>query len=228
MDPSQTMESPLKKLPWKMLLTRIVVLAALTASALAQTNLIPNPEFSDPKNPLSGWRTAFPYEGWYVANVNYVKPTVINGKSCIVIDLPAGIAGNQGGKIESAFIKAEPGATYRVEVDCMSWDFSVKLHAEAWTHDPKPINKPDKFRVPATEDHPALVMCYRAQLPDPPHQSKNWNTVSREFTVPETVMVGGEEQKPELLSIKAVVYEGTPNAGKSYFTNFKLTKVNEK
>ena len=110
----------------------------------------------------------------------------------------------------------------------MSWDFSVKLHAEAWTHDPKPINKPDKFRVPATEDHPALVMCYRAQLPDPPHQSKNWNTVSREFTVPETVMVGGEEQKPELLSIKAVVYEGTPNAGKSYFTNFKLTKVNEK
>ncbi|MEI8342720.1 MAG: hypothetical protein WCH43_14445, partial [Verrucomicrobiota bacterium] len=201
----------------------LTLLMAITANA--QTNLIPNPGFTDSKNPLYGWRTAFPYEGWYVDNVKYVKPATMNGKSCIVIDLPPGIAGNQGGKIESAFIKAEPGATYRVEVDCMTWDFSAKLHAEAWTHDPKPINKPDKFRVPAAEDHPALVMCYRAQLPDPPDKSKKWGTVSREFTVPETVTVAGEEQKPELLSLKAVVYAGTPNGGKSYFTNFRLTKI---
>jgi len=197
----------------------------LAITAHAQTNLIPNPKFTDAKNPLLGWRTSFPYEGWYVDNVKYVKPAAMNGKSCIVVDLPPGIAGNQGGKIESAFIKAEPGATYRVEVDCMTWDFSAKLFAEAWTHDPKPVTKPDKSRVPAAEDHPALVMCYRAQVPDPPDKSKKWTTASREFTLPETVVVAGEDQQPELLSVKAYVYAGTPNGGKSYFTNFRLTRV---
>ena len=117
----------------------ILLMASLACSALrAQTNLIPNPDFDDLKNPLAGWRTAFPYEGWYVDNVKYVKPDNQQGKTCVVIDLPPGIAGNQGGKIESALLKVEPGATYRVEIDCMTWDFSAKLHAEAWTHDPRP------------------------------------------------------------------------------------------
>ena len=186
---------------------------------------MPNPNFSDPKNPLLGWRTAFPYEPWYVDNVAYVKPSTEQGKTCAIIELPPGIAGNQGGKIESAFVKAEPGATYRVDVDCMTWDFSAKLHAEAWTHDPKPIDKPDKFRVPASSDHPALVMCYRAQIPDPPAGSKVWSATGREFTVPEKIVVAGEEQVPELLSIKVVVYAGTPNGGRSFFTNFRLVKI---
>ena len=68
-------------------------------------------------------------------------------------------------------------------------------------------------------------MCYRAQLPDPPGGAKKWSTVSREFTVPDTVIVAGEEQKPEYISLKAVVYAATPNGGKSYFTNFRLTKI---
>jgi len=191
----------------------------------AQTNLIPNPNFSDPKNPLAGWRTAFPYEPWYVDNVRYVKPATEQGKSCAVIELPPGIAGNQGGKIESAFVKAEPGATYRIDVDCMTWDFSAKLHVEAWTHDPKPVDKPDKFRVPASAGQSALVMCYRAQLPDPSAAGKTWSTTGREFTVPRNVVVAGEEQVPELLSVKAVVFAGTPNGGKSFFTNFRLVKI---
>ncbi len=29
--------------------------------AEAQTNLISNPEFSDPVNPMLGWRISFPY-----------------------------------------------------------------------------------------------------------------------------------------------------------------------
>lgn len=190
-----------------------------------QTNLIPNPDFSDSKNPLQTWRAAFPYESWYVDNIKYVEPATQLGRSCIVIKLPPGVAGNQGGKIESAFIKAEPGATYRVEIDCMTWDFSAKLHAEAWTHDPRPNSKPDKFCVPATADHSALVMCYRAQMPDPPANSKKWSTISREFTVPETVTVADADQQPEYLSLKAVVYAATPNGGKSFFTNFRLYKI---
>ena len=190
-----------------------------------QTNLIPNPDFSDPKNPLLGWRTAFPYEPWYVDNAGYVKPATEQGKKCAVVELPPGVAGNQGGKIESMLVKAEPGAVYRVDVDCMTWDFGAKLHAEAWTHDPKPIDKPDKFRVPATADHPALVMCYRAQIPDAPGGSKTWSSTGREFTVPRTVVVAGEEQKPEWLSVKVVVYGATPKGGKSFFTNFRLVKI---
>jgi len=43
--------------------------------------------------------------------------------------------------------------------------------------------------------------------------------------VPLTVVVAGEDQTPELLSFKAVVYAGTPNGGRSFFTNFRLVKI---
>jgi hypothetical protein len=190
-----------------------------------QANLIPNPDFSDPKNPLATWRVDFPFEDWYVNNVKYVKPAGELGKSCVAIELPPGIAGNQGGKVESALVKVEPGATYRVEVDCMTWDFSAKLEAEVWTSDPKPDEKRTIFRIPAADDHPALAMCYRAQIPDAPAGSKKWSATTREFTVPETVKINGEDQKPEYISLKAVVYAATPNGGKSYFTNFRLYKI---
>lgn len=208
-------------------LTAFTVFTALIACerADAQTNLIPNPNFADPNGALLGWRTAFPYEPWYADNVRYVKPANEQGKSCALVELPPGIAGNQGGKIESAFVKAEPGATYRAEVDCLTWDFGAKLHAEAWTRDPKPIDKPDKFRVPASAGQPALVMCYRAQIPDPPAHAKAWSTTGREFTVPPTVVVAGEELAPEWLSLKVVVYAGTPNGGRSFFTNFRIVKI---
>jgi hypothetical protein len=199
----------------------------LPAMAVAQAqNLIPNGNFTAP-DPLQTWRIAFPYEGPYASNAQYVKavnaPSGSRGK-CVVIDLPRGVAGNQGGKIESAFIKAEPGATYKVQVDCMAFDFSAKLHVEAYTTDPNPTPKPDKFRVPAANGMPALVMCYRAQLPDPPAKGRDWRTVERKFTLPEKVTVAGREQAPEWLSIKAVAYAATMESGKSYFSNFRLYK----
>lgn len=197
------------------------------AETHGQTNLVANADFSA-KEPLEGWRVDFPHEGWYTNNVSYVKvvtdPAGGAGR-CVEINLPPGIAGNQGGKIESAFIRAEPGATYRVEVNCMTGDFSAKLHVETYTADPSPKPTPSKFRVPAGNGLPALVMCYRAQLPDPPARSKKWDTVSREFKVPEKVRVRGEEKAPEYLVVKAVVYEGTMEAGKSYFTNFRLYRT---
>jgi len=199
-------------------------LALCGVDARGQENLIPNGGFTA-KDSLQTWRISFPYEPWYVENAGYVKPAAMDGRPCALLDLPPGIAGNQGGKIESAFVKAEPGATYRVEVDCMTFDFSAKLFAEAWTTDPKPVSNPDKFRVPALGGMPPLVMCYRAQIPDPPGRSKKWTTISREFTLPETVRVAGQEQKPEYLSLKVVAYETTMNAGKSYFTNFRLFRI---
>ena len=212
----------------------VCVLAGIPFAAFAQLpspktgqNLVPNGDFSA-ADPLQGWRTDFPYAEPYIKNKTYVTATSENAPKsgkCIQIKLPPGVAGNEGGKIESAFIKAEPGATYRVEIDCMTFDFSGKTFVEAWVTDPKPIPQPDKFRVPANAEHPPLLTVYRAQIPDPKHHSHTWETVSREFTLPKAVRVGGKEMPPEYLSLKAYSFEGTPNGGKSFFANFLLMKI---
>jgi len=204
-----------------------LLLLSVVYACAAPQNLVPNPDFAA-ANPLEGWRVSFPYEPWYTENATYVKPgdkPSLNGGRSVMIDLPPGIAGNQGGKIESAFIPAEPGATYRVSVDCLTGSFSAKLHVEAWALDPKPVEKPDKFRVPPRDGHPALVMCYRAQMPDPPPASPQWQKVEREFTLPQSVKVSGIDEPPLYLSVKAVVYAATRSGGTSYFANFRLEKI---
>lgn len=209
--------------PILLLLTLLLPLASFGESV----NLLPNGAFTA-ADPFAGWRIDFPYEGPYQKNKNYLSVTSEQapkvGRS-LKVQLPPGVAGNEGGKIESAFIKAEPGATYRIEIDCMTYDFTAKTFVEAWVTDPKPIPQPDKFRVPATAEHPALVMVYRAQIPDPTGKSHSWETVSREFTLPQTRRVAGKELPPEYLSVKAFVYAATMSAGTSYFSNFRLYKV---
>lgn len=214
----------------KSLLNFLIILLALPLFANAQApdqNLVPNGSFTAP-DPLQAWRIEFPYEGPYVKNKNYISINTEHapkGGKCVQILLPPGVAGNEGGKIESAFFKAEPGATYRVQIDCMTWDFNAKTFVEAWVPDPKPIRQPDKFRVPATADHPALLMVYRAQIPDAKGRSQIWETVSREFTLPMTRPVGGVDTPPAYLSLKAYTYAGTPKGGKSFFANFRLYKI---
>jgi len=201
---------------------------ALALTAHAQTNLVPNADFRA-ADALQGWRIDFPYAEPYAKNKLYVKATTEHapqpGGKCVVIELPPGVAGNEGGKIESAFLPAEPGATYRVEIDCLTWDFDAKTFVEAWIADPAPIPQADKFRVPAAADHPPLLTIYRAQIPDPKGRSKTWQTVSREFKLPLTVRVGGNDIAPQYLTLKAYTYAGTPKGGKSYFANFRLYKI---
>lgn len=203
-----------------------LLLALLLGNAFAQQNLIPNGDFSD-REPLKGWRVDFPYQSWYVKNVDYVRGTTQEGRKCVEISLPPGVAGMQGGKVETALIPAVPGATYKVSIDCMTWDFTAKMHAEAYTTDPRPGGTQSKslFIIPGTNGAPNKVMCWRAQLPDPPGASHKWSTVSREFTVTNKVSIAGVECKPEFIVVKAVVFYGTMGAGKSYFTNFRLTRV---
>ena len=97
----------------KKLVLPLAIACAFFSNANAQTNLLPNGDFKDKANPLTGWRTDFPYEPWYVKNAGYVKiatdKKAKNGGNCVVIALPPGVAGNEGGKIESAFVKCEPG-----------------------------------------------------------------------------------------------------------------------
>jgi hypothetical protein len=209
------------------------LLALILASALspgAEKNLLPNGNFEG-KEPLKGWLTDFPDEEFYKGNSPYVKmapPADVGGRRAVMLDLPPGIAGNQGGKIESVPVPVEPGATYRVEVDCMTWDFSAKIHAEAWSTDPNPDQKRTIFRRAPLGGRPALMMCYRAQVPSPPGNSKTWTTAGREFKVPMTVVVAGKDQKPEFISVKVVNYGATMAAGKSYFSNFRLFRVEGK
>ena len=208
----------------------LCVLVALSFTASAQTNLVPNGDFSA-ADPLAGWRINFPYAEPYIKNKTYIKATSEHapkaGGKCVLVDLPPKVAGNEGGKIESAFIKAVPGATYRVEIDCLTWDLTAKTFVEAWITDPKPIPQADKFRIPAMDGHPPLLTVYRAQIPDPIAKSKTWQTVSREFTLPKTTRVGGKDLAPEYLTLKAYTYFGTFGAGKSYFANFRLYKIKE-
>jgi hypothetical protein len=190
----------------------------------AEANLLPNGGFEG-KEPLKGWLTAFPDEAFYKDNAGYVKMAKAGGRVAVMLDLPPGIAGNQGGKIESVPVPVVPGATYRIEVDCMTWDFAAKIHAEAWTTDPNPGQKRTIFRRAPAAGRPALIMCYRAQVPSPPGQAKVWSTARREFTVPEKVVVAGREQAPEFISVKVVSYAATMEAGKSYFANFRLHQL---
>ncbi|XHR29259.1 MAG: hypothetical protein ACFUZC_01590 [Chthoniobacteraceae bacterium] len=202
-----------------------LILAAAPVFA-GEPNLVPNADFSA-ANPLETWRIDFPYAGPYAKNKDYVQVTAspIRPGKCALIDLPPGVAGNEGGKIESAFIPAEPGATYHVEIDCLTWNFAAKAFVEAWIEDPAPIPQRDKFRIPAMDGHPPLVTVYRAQLPDPKAKSKSWETISRDFTLPPTMRVGGKDYPPQFLTLKAYTYAGTREGGKSYFTNFRLTKI---
>lgn len=226
-----------------------LVLSALLAIApavlRAQENLVPNWNFSDP-TALKGWRYDFPYQDWYKKNAGYVKETTMGGKKCVEISLPPGVAGNEGGKIETALIPAEPGATYYAEIECLLPEFSAMLHVEAFAVDPRDEAKRAEAeakgarltvqRIPAREGMPALVMIYRAQLPAAA-KGNQWVKVGREFTIPNEWPIGSDQQrdglgkytvKPAYLSLKAYTFEGTMAAGKSYFTNFKLVKLNVK
>jgi hypothetical protein len=204
-----------------------LALCPLLVAAAEPENLLPNGNFEG-KEPLKGWLTDFPDEAFYKGNAPYVKMAAAGGRKAVVLDLPAGIAGNQGGKIESVPVPVVAGTTYRVEVDCMTWDFSAKIHAEAWSSDPNPGQKRTIFRRAPADGRPALIMCYRAQVPSPPGGSKQWTTAGREFKVPEKVVVAGKDQKPEFISVKVVNYAATMDAGKSYFSNFRLFRVDPK
>src|SRR5690349_4794122 len=113
----------------------ILALLAAGSVAGAQENLIPNWNFADPI-PLKSWRFDFPYQDWYKKNAGYVRETTMAGKKCAELSLPPGVAGNEGGKIETALVPAIPGATYYAEVECLLPEFSGMLHAEATNHAP--------------------------------------------------------------------------------------------
>ena len=205
----------------------LLLTATLAPAAPPPANVLPNGSFQG-ADPFKGWLTGFPDESWYKENAQCVKPAPDKSDKdhrAIVFDMPTGLAGNQGCKIESEPVKVVPGATYKVEIDCMTWDFSAKLHAEAWTTDPHPEQKRTLFRRAPRGELPPLMMCFRAQLPDPPAGGKTWSTVSREFKVPEKVVVAGKTQSPEFITVKAVAYAATTEAGKSYFANFRLSMV---
>ena len=198
----------------------------IVGTALAQQSLIPNGDFSATE-PLQGWRIDFPYQGQYVENAHYCRVTTQLGRKCIEISPPPAIIANQGAKVETVLVPAVGGATYRAEVDCLGWDFNVKVFAEAYVTDPRPEGKQGQsiFVIPGTNGAPCKVQCYRAQFTDPPGAGKTWMTATREFTLPATMKVAGKECKPEWVTLKVIVWAASAITGKSYFTNFRLYRV---
>ena len=202
------------------------VLAALVfgggaSPAQGQGNLVTNGRFSG-ANPLLGWRVDFPWEAMYKENAICVKVVLSpgGGSNCVLLDLPAPIAMNQGGKIESDFLKVVPGASYHAQIECRADGLAPKLYAEVWAVNPKPTDPPTKYEVPARNGLPALVTVYRAQLPDPAPGKDVWRVSSRDFTVPAKIRVAGQEAQPAYITLKAIGYGA--GAGKIYFRDFQL------
>ncbi len=233
----------------------IVATACVSASAFAQQtpapkfsgfapldgaqaqggNLIPNWNFSDPVR-LKFYRYDFPYQGAYAKNKEYVSQVEYKGKKCALIDMPPGVAGNEGGKIETALVAAIPGATYRVEVWSALPKFAAKIHVEAYAEDPRDeLTRKDTeakgpnvsiMRIPEGDGHKPLVVIFRAQLPDP-QSGGEWNKVERDFTLVPAGIIAGKPVKPVLMAIKAVSFAGSMDAGKAYFGDFKITKIKD-
>jgi hypothetical protein len=216
--------------PFLITAVSLLAFAAAPTPACAETNnLIPNWNFNDRTNPLNTWRIDFPYQGSYVKNVSYVKvsDTVRDGDSpAVELDLPKGVAENEGGKIETAFVKIDPGASYHASVDVMTNDLAAKFFVEVYAVDPTEPGAPSLDRIPARDGLPALVKCYRAVFSDPAVRSKNWFTAKRDFTVPASVTIAGKPSPPVYATIKAFgLAEWAGGAGKVYFSKFVLMKT---
>ena len=204
--------------------------SCLPATASAQGgNLIPNWNFGDNLHPLDHWRVDFPYQGMYVKNVGYVSisATVRDGDARAAgLDLPKGVAENEGGKVETALVPIEPGASYHASVDVMTNDLAAKFFVEVYALDPTAPGAPSLDRIPALGGLPALVKCYRAVFEDPPAKSRTWFTAKRDFTVPSTVTIAGKPAPPVYAAIKAFgLSTWVGGSGKLYFSKFVLTKT---
>ena len=211
----------------KALLPVVIALwVAAAAAAPAPTNLIPNGDFSA-KIPLQGWRIDFPYQSQYEQNATYCRVTTQLGRKCIEISTPPAVIANQGAKVETALVPAVGGATYRAEVDCLGWDYCIKVYAEAYVTDPRVDGKQGQsiFVIPGANGVPNKVMCWRGQFTDPPRAGKTWTTATREFTLPVTMKVAGKECKPEWLTLKVIVWAPSAITGKSFFANFRLDRT---
>ena len=203
-----------------------VIALGVAGSALAQQNLIANGDFSAAEA-LKGWRIDFPYQGQYSNNVAYCHVATQLGRKCVEISPPPDVIAAQGAKVETVLVPAVAGASYRAEVDCLGWDFSVKAFAEAYVSAPCPEGSAmhSLSVIPGTNGGPCKIMCYRADFTDPPANGKKWKTATREFTLPPSVRVAGKEYKPEWVTIKIVVWSGPAIVGKSFFTNFRLYRT---
>ena len=206
----------------------MAAMLAAVVTAHAQSNLIPNPDFNDVTNPLKEWRIEFPYQETYIKNPGYIsisKDKKSGSANVVEITEPKAVAENEGAKIESAFVKAQPGATYHASIDCMTNDLSAKCYIQVWAIDPSESTQADLYRVPARNGMPALVMVGRSEF-EPPGTSKVWTTIKKDYKVPEKVIVRGQMTQPAYVSMQVFAYSATtatvPSA-KADFTRFSLT-----
>ncbi len=208
-------------------ITVVMVLAAATAGALPEQNLVPNGDFREKPDPLKGWRYTYPHQqDQYSKNHEYVKFVQQDNKRCVEFACPLK-QGNMGGiMFETAFIKCEPGATYKAEVEACPKDMRMMIMIEAWVPLPDSINIKPGLRVwPAENGNPRLMMCGRKRG-EQHHGS--WKTIRETYTVPKTVNLALKDMAPTHISVK--VYADVPNVkGKpisnAYVASVRLTKV---
>ena len=143
----------------------------------------------------------------------------------VEITEPKAVAENEGAKIETGYIKAQPGATYHASIECLTGDLSAKCYIQVWALDPTTAPVHDLYRVPAFNGAPALVMVGRSEF-EPPGTSKVWTTAKKDYKIPAKVVVAGKETEPVFVTLQVFAYSGTTATipiAKADFTRFSLT-----
>lgn len=186
-------------------------LLCLTAVASDAFNLIPNGDMSA-VDPAAGFTIAFPYQGAYVKNSDYVKPGQLGGRTCIVMEGPDNYLGMKGIKVLSPLAKVEGGKTYKARVDLYrklpQTQFKVFVELYAVDQRPNPtLSAVQTMQIPAEAGHPALVLVYKRDLnPKEPIPTEQWTTLEGDVAVPqkESLKVLGKPAEASYALIKVI------------------------
>lgn len=189
----------------------LLSLCCLSAVAADAPNLIPNGDMSA-SNPAEGFTVAFPYQGAYLKNSEYVRPGQLGGRTCIVMEGPDDYMGMKGIKVLSPLAKVEGGKTYKVRVDLYRRlpQTQFKVFAELYAVDPRPspvLSPVQTMQIPAEAGHPALVLVYKKDLnPREPVPPEQWTTLEGDLAVPqkENLKVLGKPAEAAYALVKVI------------------------
>lgn len=209
----------------------LALLAPLCLAASDSSNLIPNGDMKA-ADPAQGFFIAFPYQGAYVKNADFVNPGQLGGRTCIVMKGADNYAGINGLKVLSPLAKVEEGKSYKASVDLYREleQTQFKVFVELYAVDPRPnpvISSVQTMQIPAGDGHPALVQVYKRDLNIKTGIPLNeWTKVETDLQVPakENLKVLGKPAVASYATIKVLAlgagsYDFIHTAGA---TDFKL------
>ena len=133
-------------------------------------NLQPNHNFSNPKDPLSGWHYDYAWTGNrnYVGNKERVSVLPTEGGRRNVLQIMG--LGEVGSKVESVLLPFEEGMTYRARVTLRGGPYRVYFAGYSWRRNVTPHDNPTLAE---------LRPVYRSRTVA--QSARNWQTIDLEI-----------------------------------------------